>query len=106
MPRKKEGLFDFLDEANIKIMKGLMNKDLGYTEIMRLSPVSAGAFSKRINQLINLDLVNVVYDQTERRPLYTLTETGRRILELLREIEGIYREAKKIKNQDRKNLIK
>lgn len=92
MPRKKEGLFDFLDEANVQILKNLKQTKMGYTDLMKSSPVSSGAFSQRINQLISLGLVKVDYDEKERRPLYTLTPTGKRILELLEEIERVYKE--------------
>ncbi|AGK61588.1 hypothetical protein Asulf_01612 [Archaeoglobus sulfaticallidus PM70-1] len=91
MPRKKEGLFDYLDEANVWILKNLKNKKLIYTELMKNSLVSSGAFSTRINQLINLRLVKVEYDQEKRRPFYSLTDTGKRILELLEEIERVHR---------------
>ncbi len=92
MPRKKETLFDFLDEPNIQIMKNLRNSQLGYTDLMKLAPVSPGAFNKRLNDLINLGLVKARYNERERRPLYMLTPTGKRILELLEEIERVYRE--------------
>jgi DNA-binding HxlR family transcriptional regulator len=91
MAKRKQGLFDYLDETSIAILRLLKNDRKRHSELQKKSPVSPGAFSTRINQLIELRLVKVEYDQEERRPFYVLTNTGKRILELLEEIERVYK---------------
>jgi DNA-binding HxlR family transcriptional regulator len=102
MPRKRVGLFDFLDEPNVVILKCLKEKPHGYTELMKKSTVSSGTFSDRLNELLELGLVKARYSEKERRPLYILTPTGRRILELLEEIEKVYKEGVSLEEKEEK----
>ncbi len=92
MPKKKSGIFDYIDEVAVKILKLMKGKEKRYSELQKESPLSPGAFNSRINQLIELKFVEVKYDLDKRHPVYILTPTGERILELLEEIEKVYNE--------------
>ncbi len=106
MPRKKSGILDYLDETALEILRLMKDSEKRYSDLQKESPVSAGAFSTRINQLIDLGLVKVRYSMTDRRPLYTLTPTGKRILELLEEIERIYKEGVSLEEKELKWIEK
>jgi len=105
MPRKREGLFDFLDEPNVNILKCLKERPHGYTELMKKSTVSSASFSGRLNELLELGLVKARYNERERRPLYMLTPTGKRILELLEEIERVYKEGASLEEKEERQLV-
>jgi len=104
MPKKKSGILDYLDEIAFEILKLMKDAEKRYSDLQKESPVSSGAFSTRINQLIELGLVKIRYDLTERRPLYMLTPTGKRILELLEEIKQVYKEGVSLDEKEIKEI--
>ncbi len=91
MARKKEHLFDYLDKKNIEILD-LMRRYHTYSELIRESGLTPSNFSARINRLIELKLVEIVYDMRRRRPKYMLTPVGEKVLELFKEVERIYKQ--------------
>ncbi|WP_048091645.1 winged helix-turn-helix domain-containing protein [Geoglobus acetivorans] len=96
--REKKGLIDYLDTYALRILKSIAEGENSfYSEIMEKSGLVRSNFNRRLNELLNLKLVKVEYvkdpNPNVRRPraLYSLTETGKRILELLEEIERVYK---------------
>ena len=92
MPKKRKEILDFLDSYALRILKPLKDGKATYSELMKNSGLVRSNFNTRLNELLKLELVRVEYDREERRPLYSLTSKGRRILEHLEEIERIYSE--------------
>jgi len=103
MPRrKKESVLDYLDSYALKIMRaiegGEKDAEAFYSEVMKKTGLVRSNFNRRLNELLKLGLVKVSYvkdpNSNIRRPraLYSLTPTGKRILELLEEIERVYEE--------------
>ena len=97
--RERKGILDFLDTYAFKILKVIADDDLAfYSKILQKSGLVRSNFNRRLNELLSLGLVEVRYvkdpNPNVRRPraLYSLTPTGKRILELLEEIEQVYRE--------------
>ncbi len=92
--RKKLGILDYLDTYAFLILRGIKNGKSTYSEIMEASNLVRSNFNKRLNELINLGLISYTAGKEEgrRRTIYSLTDTGRRILELLEEIEKVYNE--------------
>ena len=96
--REKEGILDYLDTYARRILKAIAeNETPFYSELMKKTGLVRSNFNRRLNELLNLGLVKVTYvkdpNPNVRRPraLYSLTPTGKRILELLEEIEKVYR---------------
>ncbi|RLI75132.1 hypothetical protein DRP04_13825 [Archaeoglobales archaeon] len=93
MPRKKEHLFDFLDRPSYEILLALKSGSKGFNEIQKVSSLSVSNFNTRIDWLLELGLVKETLGGGKRkRKVYALTDTGKRILELLEEIERVYKE--------------
>ncbi|MBO8183124.1 MAG: winged helix-turn-helix transcriptional regulator [Archaeoglobus sp.] len=96
--REKTGILDYLDTYAFVILRAIGAGKPYYSEIMRESGLVRSNFNRRLNQLLKLGLIRVDYvkdpNPNVRRPkaVYSLTDTGRRILELLEEIERIYEE--------------
>ena len=103
MPRKKEHLLDYLDFAALKILQTLKDGVKTFSELDEASPLSTPNFDRRLNELINLGLVKEVFKLTERgraKKMYSLTSMGKHILELLEEIEEVYREGFSLKERE------
>jgi len=90
MPKKRKEIFDFLDSYALRILKPLKDGKKMYSELMKSSGLVRSNFNTRLNELLKLELIRVGYNKEERRPLYSLTSKGRRILEHMEEIERIY----------------
>ena len=76
--------------GGIEILKALREGNLRWSELMKVTGLNSHTLSVRTRELIDAGLIVVKYDQIGRYPLYTITTTGRRILELLEEIERVY----------------
>ncbi|AIG98460.1 hypothetical protein AFULGI_00017010 [Archaeoglobus fulgidus DSM 8774] len=93
MPKKeKKSVLDYLDSYALQIMKPLKNGETTYSDLMIKSKLVRSNFNKRLGELLKLKLVRVAYSESKRRPFYSLTPAGKRILELLEEIERVYSE--------------
>ena len=97
--REKKSILDYLDSYALAILKAIASdKEAFYSKIMEKSGLVRSNFNRRLNELLDLGLVEVTYvkdpNPNVRRPraLYSLTPTGKRILELLEEIERVYKE--------------
>jgi len=95
MPKKKEHILDFLDFAALKMLQALKENKLSFTKLNELTPLSTPNFNKRLTELIKLGLITEVLVELEngrKKKVYSLTNKGRKILELLEEIERIFRD--------------
>ena len=92
MPKKKKSVLDYLDSYAFQILKSLKNGEATYSDLMTKSNLVRSNFNKRLGELLKLRLVRVVYNESKRRPLYSLTPTGKQVLKLLEGIERIYSE--------------
>ncbi len=93
MPRKKEHILDFLDFASLKILQALKESDLSFTKLNERAPLTTPNFNNRLTELIKLGLITEVLIESEKgrkKKVYSLTDKGRKILELLEEIERVY----------------
>ena len=78
--------------GGVEVLRALKDGKLRWNELMKASGLNSHTLSVRTRELMEAGLIVVRYDQIGRRPLYMLTPTGKRILELLEEIERVYRE--------------
>jgi DNA-binding HxlR family transcriptional regulator len=92
MPKKRKEILDFLDSYALRILRPLKDGKETYSTLMKNSGLVRSNFNSRLNELLKLKLIRVEYDEEARKPLYFLTQKGRRILEHLEEIERIYSE--------------
>lgn len=95
MPRKRTDLLDFLDSVSYKILRKLKDGEKTFTELYEVSGLSKRNFDRRLGELIHLGIIIEVFSQTEtgrKKKKYALTPIGKRILELLEEIERVYKE--------------
>ena len=105
--REKKSVLDFLDSYALSILKAIETEEY-YSEIMKKSGLVRSNFNRRLTELLNLGLVKVTYvkdpNPNVRRPraLYSLTPTGKRILELLEEIERVYKEGVSLEEKEEK----
>ena len=88
--------------GGIEILKALKNTNLRWNELMKSTELNSHTLSVRTRELIEAGLIVVRYDQVGRHPLYTLTPTGKRILELLEEIEKVYKEGVSLREKELK----
>jgi len=108
MPKREMmTIFDYIDTYALRILKAIAsNESPFYSEIMKKSNLVRSNFNRRLNELLDLGLVKVEYveDPNPRvcrpRALYSLTPTGRRILELLKEIEKVYKEGVSLEDKE------
>lgn len=107
--REKESVIDYLDTYALRILKAVAEDGSSfYSEIMKKSGLVRSNFNRRLNELLDLGLVKVRYVEDPnpniRRPraLYSLTPTGKRILELLEEIERVYKEGVSLEEKELK----
>lgn len=95
MPKKKEHILDFLDFAAFKILQALREKNMSFTRLNECTPLSTPNFNNRLTTMIRLGLVEERLQVTEKgrkKKVYAITEKGRKILELLEEIERTFRD--------------
>lgn len=92
MPKKRKEILDFLDSYAFRILRPLKDGQATYSEIMKGSGLVRSNFNSRLNELLTLNLIKVEYDKKERKPLYSLTQKGRKILGHMEEVERIYSE--------------
>ncbi len=107
MPRKKEHILDYLDFVALKILEALKDEVKTFTELDEQTPLSTPNFDKRLDELIKLGLIKETLKLTERgrsKKVYSLTPTGRRILELLEEIEKVYKEGVSLEEKEERLL--
>ncbi|WP_456468142.1 winged helix-turn-helix domain-containing protein [Archaeoglobus sp.] len=105
MPRRKEHLLDYLDLVSLRILQSLREGIKTFSELDDASPLSTPNFDRRLNELINLGLVKETFIMTEKKrakKMYSLTPTGKRILELLEEIERVYKEGVSLREKELK----
>jgi len=99
VPRKRTELLDFLDSVSYLILQALIDGSKSFTELFNVSKLSKRNFDKRIKELIDLKLITevlVLNEKTGRKKKkYALTDIGKRILNLLEEIEKVYTEGVK-----------
>jgi len=91
--REKQHLFDFLDFPTYEILSPLKKGPKPFTELSKSCSLSKSNFNDRLEWLIKNGLIyeTLINSETGRkRKGYALTDTGRRILELLEEIERVY----------------
>ncbi|RLI77341.1 hypothetical protein DRP04_11545 [Archaeoglobales archaeon] len=113
MPKKREkDILDYLDTYALAILKAIAEENESfYSNIMTKSGLVRSNFNRRLNELLDLGLVEVTYvkdpDPNIRRPraLYSLTDTGKRILELLEEIERVYKEGIVEKEKEGREVV-
>lgn len=96
--RKKEEVLDYLDSYAFRILKAITEDEPFYVNIMKKSGLVRSNFNRRLNELLELGLINVKYvkdpNSRIRRPraLYYLTPLGKRIFKLLEKIVQTYKE--------------
>jgi len=73
-----------------------------WTELEKIADGDKNSVSRRTDELLKLGLIKVEYNPKERRPFYSLTPTGRRILELLEEIAKVYEEKVSLEEKELK----
>lgn len=108
MPRRKEHLLDYLDLVSLRILQSLREGIKTFSELDDASPLSTPNFDRRLNELINLGLVKETFIMTEKKrakKMYSLTPTGKRILELLEEIERVYKEGASLEEKEERQLV-
>ena len=66
-----------------------------WSDLEKVACGDKNSVSRRITDFLNLGLVKVEYNRRERRPYYSLTSKGLKILEILEKIEKVYRDKKK-----------
>ncbi len=83
-------------KGGIEVLKALKNSKLGWKDLMDVSKQNSHTLSARTKELISAELIKEELapesDSPRKRKVYTITDTGRRILELLEEIEKVYGE--------------
>ena len=92
MPKRRKDILDFLDSYAFRIMGSLRDDKKTYSALMKNSGLVRSNFNNRLVELLKLELIKVSYDEEMRKPFYSLTSRGRRILELLEEIKRVYYE--------------
>lgn len=103
--REKQHLFDYLDLPSYQILSALRSGTKTFTELASACSLSKSNFNERLEWLIVHGLVKEVLTEIRKgrsKKVYTLTPTGKRILELLEEIErglqgGVSLEEKELK---------
>ena len=82
--------------GGVEVLKALKEKPLSWNELLKKSNQNSNTLSHRTREFIQLGLISEelmqVPDSPRRKKVYTLTPTGKRILELLEEIERVYEE--------------
>jgi|Deesub1362B_J571_1020462.scaffolds.fasta_scaffold01391_11 DNA-binding HxlR family transcriptional regulator len=91
MPKKRRDILDFLDSYAFRILVSLKDNKNTYSVLMKNSGLVRSNFNNRLVELLKLGLVKVEYAEEMRKPFYSLTLKGKRILELLEEIKRVYR---------------
>ena len=91
--REKQHLFDYLDLPSYQILSALKSGAKTFTELASACSLSKSNFNDRLDWLVENRLVEETLAKARKgrsRKVYVLTSTGRRILELLEEIERAY----------------
>jgi len=70
--------------------------------LKKIAEGDKNSVSRRTDELLKLGLIKVEYNPKERRPFYSLTPTGRKILELLEEIAKVYEEKVSLEEKELK----
>lgn len=91
MPKKKKKILDFLDSYALQIMSPLKEGKKYYSELMKKSGLVRSNFNNRLSELLELKLIKVDYDEEKRRPFYSLTPKGEKILYFMEEIDKAYK---------------
>jgi len=82
--------------GGVEILKALKDGPLSWNELLKKSNQNSNTLSYRTREFIQLKLIEEglisVQDSPRRKKVYILTSTGKKILELLEEIERVYRE--------------
>lgn len=105
MPRKKEHILDHLDLVSFRILQELREGFKTFSELDEIVPISTPNFDKRLQELLNLGLIKETLITTEKgrgKKVYVITPTGKRILELLEEIERVYKEGVSLEEKELK----
>lgn len=69
----------------LEYMKG--NKTASYKELIQF--VSVSTLNRRLNQLINFNLIVHHLDKKDRKEWYTLTEKGKTVLGILKQLKQV-----------------
>lgn len=82
--------------GGVEILKALENEPLSWNDLLKKSNQNSNTLSYRTREFIQLGLIKEeltpVPGSPRRKKVYTITPTGKRILELLEEIERVYKE--------------
>ena len=106
--REKQHLFDYLDLPSYQILSALRSGTKTFTELASACSLSKSNFNERLEWLIVHGLVRetlVAVRKGRSKKVYTLTPTGKRILELLEEIERVYKEGVSLEEKEENWLI-
>ena len=80
--------------GGVEILKALKDGPLSWNELLKKANQNSNTLSYRTREFIQLKLIEEelvsVQDSPRRRKVYVLTPTGKRILELIEEIEKAY----------------
>ncbi len=83
-------------KGGIEVLKALKNSELGWKDLMEASKQNSHTLSARTKDLISAGLIKEELasdpESPRKRKVYTITDTGRRILELLEEIGRVHKE--------------
>lgn len=93
--REKQHLFDFLDLPTYEILSALKDNSKTFTELSKFCSLSVSNFNDRLDWLVAHGLVREELQPLRKgrsKKVYFLTPTGKRILELLEEIERVFEE--------------
>ncbi len=86
---------ELVDEKSLQILRILNNEPLQPTRIVEEVDFSESIVYRRLDKLRKWKLIREIASLTDKRKpikLYTLTPTGKRVLELLEEIERVLQE--------------
>jgi len=79
-----------------------VNKSKIFNEIVEISGYDRGTVYRRLEEFVKLGLVLKKYDLESKLLNYIITPTGKRILELLEEIEKVYKEGVSLEEKELK----
>ncbi len=82
--------------GGVEILKALKNSELTWKELLKKSGQNSHTLSVRTKEFIEHGLIveklSPIPNSPRKKKVYALTPTGKRILELLEEIERVYKE--------------
>ncbi len=106
--REKQHLFDYLDLPSYQTLSALKSGPKTFTELASACSLSKSNFNDRLEWLILHGLVRETLSEIRKgrsKKMYALTPKGKRILELLEEIERVYKEGASLEEHEKKEIL-